>query len=244
VPIALVEDGGGKPLDRPLELDRRGDVRDRPPGWDALKPVPLDWEMAPPAEGSAARPGTPRFPSRPRAATRAAPRPAPTPVPANAPTPADFDVDPDVHVIEVHRTRAPAWRRAASWIVDGALLGGAIAVLLLPVLGKADLAPPRQEILVPAILVAGLVAFAYQWLGVTLMGATPGMRLLGLRVVGPDGERPAPGRSAARALAALVSFAALGLGVLLALFTREGRGAHDLAAGTWVVLGVDGGRET
>jgi uncharacterized RDD family membrane protein YckC len=87
-----------------------------------------------------------------------------------------------------------------------------------------------------------LVAFAYQWLGVTLMGATPGMRILGLRVVGPDGERPAPGRSAARALLALVSAALLGVGLLLALFTRSGRGAHDFAAGTWVVRGVDGGR--
>jgi uncharacterized RDD family membrane protein YckC len=147
-----------------------------------------------------------------------------------------------VEAIEVHRERPPAWRRAAAWIVDGAALGALVALLFLPVLEKADLFPPRRDILVPAILVIALVAFAYQWLGVTLMGATPGMRLLGLRVVGPDGERPAPGRSAARALLALGSAALLGLGLLLALFTNSGRGAHDFGAGTWVVRGVDGGR--
>jgi uncharacterized RDD family membrane protein YckC len=38
-----------------------------------------------------------------------------------------------------------------------------------------------------------------------------------------------------RALA-LLSAAALGAGILLALFTRSGRGAHDLGAGTWVVM--------
>jgi uncharacterized RDD family membrane protein YckC len=242
VPIALVDEGGSTPLDRPLSLDRRGDLRERSSGtWEAITPVPLDWEMAPPAEGSStALPPPVRFPSRQRPSSR--PVPAPSPEPEPAPAPPDFDVDPDVLAIEVHRRRAPPWRRAAAWVVDGALLGALLALLLLPVIGKADLVPPRRDILVPVILVVALLAFAYQWLGVTLTGATPGMRLLALRVVGPDGERPTPGRSAVRALLALLSAAFLGLGLLLALFTREGRGAHDLGAGTWVVLGVDGGR--
>jgi uncharacterized RDD family membrane protein YckC len=242
VPIALVDEGGSTPLDRPLSLDRRGDRRESSTGtWDTLKPVPLDWEMAPPAEGSSSVPPSPaRYPSRHRPASRPVPPPSPEP----EPEPVDFDVDPDVQAIEVHRRRAPPWRRAAAWGVDGALLGALLALLLLPVIGKADLVPPRSEILVPVILVVALLAFAYQWLGVTLAGATPGMRLLALRVVGPDGERPAPGRSAARALLALPSAAFLGIGLLLALFSREGRGAHDLGAGTWVVLAVDGGRGT
>jgi uncharacterized RDD family membrane protein YckC len=242
VPIALVDPAGGPPLDTPLSLDRRGDEREPGTGtWERIRPVPLDWEMAPPAEGSAAARGPQaRFPARPRPASR----PAAPPPPVPTLTDEDFDVDPDVQAIEVHRERAPPWRRAASWIVDGALLGTLLALLLLPVLGKDDLVPPRREVLVPTLLVVALVAFAYQWLGVTLMGATPGMRLLSLRVVGPDGERPSPGRSAARALLALVSAALLGVGLLLALFTREGRGAQDLGAGTWVVLGLDEGRGT
>jgi len=233
-PIALADEVQATPLDRPLGLDRRGDRPERSSAtWDTLVPVPLDWEMAPPAEGaSVARRVPQRYPSRPRPVARPAPPP-----PA-----ADFDVDPEVAVVEVQRERAPAWRRAATWAVDGALLAALLALLFLPVLGKADLAPPRRDLVVPAAMVIALVAFAYLWLGVTLMGATPGMRILGLRVVGPDGQRPAPGRSAARALLALPSTALLGLGLLLALFTRSGRGAHDFGAGTWVVRGLDGGR--
>jgi len=234
VPIALVEDVDATALDRPLPLDRRDDRRERSSAtWDSLVPVPIDWEMAPPGEGSSTtRRAPPRYPSRPRPPARPT-SPAPR---------ADFEVDPVVEAVEVHRERAPAWKRVAAWFVDGAVLGALLALLLLPVLGKADLEPPRRDVVVLASMAIALVAFAYQWLGVTLMGATPGMRILGLRVVGPDGERPAPGRSAARALLALASAALLGVGLLLALFTRSGRGAHDFAAGTWVVRGVDGGR--
>ena len=227
-------------LGRPLPLDRRGDRRERSSAtWESLVPVPMDWEMAPPAEGSSApRREPPRYPSRPRPAVRP---PAPARPTSPAP-PADFDVDPVVEAVEVHRERAPAWKRVAAWIVDGAVLGALLALLLLPVLGKADLVSPGRDVVVLASMAIALVAFAYQWLGVTLMGATPGVRILRLQVVGPDGGRPAPGRSAARALLGLLSAALLGIGVLLALFTRSGRGAHDFAAGTWVVQVGSGGR--
>jgi len=81
----------------------------------------------------------------------------------------------------------------------------------------------------------------YATLGGALGGATPGKRLLGLRVVARDGRPPSWGRSLARALLALASAAFLGLGFLLALFTRSGRALHDLLAGTWVVA-TPGGR--
>jgi uncharacterized RDD family membrane protein YckC len=234
VPIALVEEVDATALDRPLPLDRRGDRSERSSSaWEALVSEPSGWEMAPPAEGSSAtRRPPPRYPSRPRPPAR----------PASPAPPADFDLEPVVEAVEVHRVRAPAWKRVAAWFVDGAILGALLALLLLPVLGKADLSPPRSDVVVLASMAIALVAFAYQWLGVTLMGATPGMRILGLQVVGPDGARPAPGRSAARALLAIASAVLLGVGLLLALFTRSGRGAHDFAAGTWVVRGVGGGR--
>ena len=193
--------------------------------------------MAPPAE---ATPSALRMPSRPAPRPRSRPRPS---VPA--PPAPDFEVVMEVDAVEVHRVRAPAWRRAASGVVDGLLLGAVLAAMLLPVLGPV-LGPgePGQarDVAVPAILVVALVAFVYQWLGITLTGATPGMLATGLRVVGPDGRRPSPGRSAVRALLGLFSAALLGAGLLLALFTRSGRGAHDLGAGTWVVLAVRDGR--
>ena len=227
-PIALGDEVTGSRVDLSMPLDRRSGSRERAtPAWESLGPVPLDWEMAPPAE---ATPGVARAPARP------APRPRPR-VPA--PPAPDFEVEMHVDAVEVHRVRAEAWRRLAAWAVDGALLGAVLAAMLLPVLGPA-LGPGGtaefRDVAVPTVLAVALVAFAYQWLGIALTGATPGMLAAGLRVVGPDGRRPSPGRAAGRSGLALLSAAVLGTGVLLALFTRSGRGAHDIGADTWVVL--------
>jgi resuscitation-promoting factor RpfA len=76
----------------------------------------------------------------------------------------------------------------------------------------------------------------YLALATALMGASVGKWMTGLRVVGPGGRRSSPRRAAARAVLAVLSVGLLGLGVLLALFTRSGRALHDFLAGTWVVL--------
>jgi uncharacterized RDD family membrane protein YckC len=233
-PIALGDEVTGGPVSAPLSLDRRTGPRDGTGEWEGPRPVPLDWEMAPPAEGAsraAARP-PPRRPARPRS------RPAGTPAP-------EFDLEMEVGSVEVHRVRAPAWRRAVSWGVDGLLLGALLAALLLPVLGPS-IGPgglgEGRALLGPALLVVALFAFAYEWLGVALAGATPGLLATGLRVVGPDGHRPSPGRAAVRSALALAAAVPLGAGLLLSLFTRSGQGAHDLGARTWVVMAARRGR--
>ncbi len=89
-----------------------------------------------------------------------------------------------------------------------------------------------------ALSVAAAVALAlvtYATLAHALGGATLGKRLVRIRVVGPDGGPPSPARSALRSSLALFSVALLGLGFLLALFTRTGRALHDVVARTWVV---------
>jgi resuscitation-promoting factor RpfA len=227
----------GSPVDVPVPLDRRSTLRERAaPEWDSLRPVPLDWEMAPPAEPTPAAARTP---------SRTAPRPAPRPRPrVPAPPAPDFEVEMEVDAVEVHRVRAPAWRRVAAWAVDAGLLGAVLAAMLLPVLGPVrgqDGLDPARDVAGLVLLVVALVAFVYQWLGIVLTGGTPGMLAAGLRVVGPDGRRPSPGRSAVRAALGVLAAAPLGVGILLALFTRSGRGAHDLGAGTWVVLAAPGG---
>jgi uncharacterized RDD family membrane protein YckC len=153
----------------------------------------------------------------------------------------------EVGTVEVPRVRAPAWRRAASWCLDGLLVGAFVGALLLPVLGPL-LGPgglrAARGVAVPALLAVALFAFAYEWLGTALAGATPGLLAAGLRVVGPDGRRPAPGRAAVRSALAIVAAVPLGAGLLLALFTRTGQGAHDLLARTFVVMAPErrGGR--
>jgi uncharacterized RDD family membrane protein YckC len=135
----------------------------------------------------------------------------------------------------VHLTVAPAWKRALSWLVDGAL-AGALSWLLVAggshLLGS-DL--PDAALLPSAALLAALLHFVHAALGHGLAGRTLGKWMLGLLLVGPDGRRPGPGRVAARTLLSLLSLALLGLGLLLALFDRKGRALHDLATGTAVV---------
>jgi uncharacterized RDD family membrane protein YckC len=129
-------------------------------------------------------------------------------------------------VIELRR--APSARRVLAWAIDGApfaLLAGAMASWL-----GAD-----PGLLVPALTVVALAAFVYQLLCHWLLGAAFGQRAVGLLVVGPDGRRPGLGRSARRAAASVLGVALLGIGPLVALFTRSGRGLNDFAAGTAVV---------
>jgi len=129
-------------------------------------------------------------------------------------------------VIELRR--ASSARRALAWIVDGApfaLLAGAMASWL----------GPDPGLLLPALTVVAVAAFVYQLLCHWLLGAAFGQRAVGLRVVGPDGRRPGLGRSARRAAASVLGVVLLGVGPLVALFTRSGRGLNDLTAGTAVV---------
>jgi len=65
--------------------------------------------------------------------------------------------------------------------------------------------------------------------------ATPGQRVLGLRVVDMDGVRIEPWRALLRHLAGALSWLTLNLGHALALVQPDGRALHDLVSGTRVV---------
>ncbi len=189
-----------------------------------------------------------------RAAPLRSAHPARDPEPAHPvrdPDPAD-DLLPDLEVdaLEIHVARAEPWRRAGAWAIDCvpfAVAGGALARSLLLEAGAGKARAPeglealldllaRERVItlsVGAAVVLGLAV--YTTLAHALAGATLGKRLLGMRVVGPDGAPPSPARSAFRSTVALASAALLGLGFVLALFTRTGRSFHDLLARTWVV---------
>jgi resuscitation-promoting factor RpfA len=136
--------------------------------------------------------------------------------------------------VEVHS--ASRCRRAAAWAVDVPVLAAACAPPVLLAWYALQGGQDLLATLVPtAAAFAALLGFAYATIGHAAMGATLGKLLLGLQVVGPDGERPGLARSAARAGLAVLGAAGLGLGVLMALFTRGGRSLHDLVADTVVV---------
>lgn len=206
-PLALPEEAPAPPLDRPLDLDRRGPR-------DAARPAhrPVPGPLTPAAADDLTAGEAPEL--------LAVPPPAPRPRPAPAPPPWSG-------VIELHR--GGSVRRAAAWAVDG------LPFLLATVAMASLLGASGLGLLAPLAAVAALASFTYQWLAHWLSGATLGKRLLRLRVVGPDGRRPGPGRSALRAGVAVAGVALLGAGPLLALFTASGRALHDWVAGTSVV---------
>ncbi len=85
---------------------------------------------------------------------------------------------------------------------------------------------------------AGLLILGYNTLCVVATGQTLGKQLMGVMVLRQDGVSVGPGMAAARALAAFVSAAALGLGFWAVLWDKDRRGWHDRIAGTdAVVLG-------
>ena len=155
-------------------------------------------------------------------------------------------------LIEVRARPAALWQRITAFIVDGALVGG---VLALYVGLAAALISPRgvptqltgidgvmarvhqlSSVLAPCValaLVLGLVyaaAFALLW-----NGRTPGRRLLGIRLVDRTGLAPTPGRAITRAVLAVVSFVPFLAGFWLALFDRRGQTLHDKLTQTFVV---------
>jgi uncharacterized RDD family membrane protein YckC len=152
-----------------------------------------------------------------------------------------------VDALEIQLRRPAAWRRPLSWLVD-AIPFAAFLALALRAAHAGGAAPAGTAAVqlawralsdtalsLPILGVTAVLGLVYQLLCHTLAGATLGKRLLGLRVVGPDGRRPSLLRSTIRAALSAISVAAVGLGVLLALFTVSGRSFHDLLARTWVV---------
>jgi uncharacterized RDD family membrane protein YckC len=220
------------PLSSELHLDRRAT---RPPVPSAVTP--------PPRPPSAVAPPPPPPAAAPPAAVAPPPRP-----PSAAPA-VDWEPEVDVEAVEVHVERAPPWRRGAAWALDAlpfALAGGFLARAFLREAGAGGAGPlapdtlldllARERVIVLSVAAAVTIALTvYVTAAHALAGATLGKRLLRLRVVGPDGARPSPARSAARSILAIASAAIVGLGFALALFTRSGRGLHDLLARTWVV---------
>jgi uncharacterized RDD family membrane protein YckC len=128
--------------------------------------------------------------------------------------------------------------RAIALGTDAAL----VTVLFMSVTGLVALIASlvgglRPAWLVGALLSSGwlLIAGSYFVLFWSAAGQTPGMRLLRLRVRGPDGEAPSIGRSMARLLGLVLAIVPLFAGFVPVLFTERRRGLQDFVAGTVVV---------
>ena len=156
-------------------------------------------------------------------------------------------------IIEIRARPAALWQRITAFIIDGALIGGVLALYvglaaaligphgptstqLTGIDGVMARVHQLNSVLAPCValaLVLGLVyagAFALLW-----NGRTPGRRLLGIRLVDQTGLAPTPGRAITRSALAVVSFLPFLAGFWLALFDRRGQTLHDKLTQTFVV---------
>lgn len=126
-------------------------------------------------------------------------------------------------------------RRLAAAAYDGiavAALWFATTALVLGLVTRGEAVPPGNPLFMLYLTAVAMIYFAWSW---HAAGQTLGMRAWGIRVATLEGEPPGIGRLAARFVAALASWACLGLGFLWALTRRDRRTWHDLATGTILV---------
>lgn len=123
--------------------------------------------------------------------------------------------------------RGGFWERALALVVDS-------CVLLVPttVIGVIL---NNQSSAFGVNLLINLAYFSYFWSSAG-GGQTLGMRVFGLRLVKDDGSPLSFVIAIVRWFALLVSFLALGIGVLWVAFTAQKKGWHDLIAGTSVLM--------
>jgi uncharacterized RDD family membrane protein YckC len=95
----------------------------------------------------------------------------------------------------------------------------------------------RSNVVVAVIFVLWqFLYFGYCW---AVSGRTPGMALLGIRVVRADGTILPPKQAVLRSLVFPLSFLLFGLGFIGILVQHEHRALHDLIAGSAVVYSWD-----
>jgi len=129
------------------------------------------------------------------------------------------------------RTSAMLARRAAAKLLDALMLGLWMGMIQVPLLGFW-----MDAIVLPANLMGLLVSgFLYTFGFTALWGATPGKKILGLKIVKADGSPISRARAFQRALAEVLVLATLGLGYLAAAADSEKRSLMDRLAQTRVV---------
>lgn len=165
-------------------------------------------------------------------------------------------LDSDVSIAETssappagYRGYAGFWLRALAQILDSLLFLVISLVIFTPfaILGAGVRAQAPREELIELLSLTGmmgvalLIAIPGVWLYHALFEssswqATPGKRLLGLRVVDLEGRPAGFGRASARFFAKPLS-SIMYAGYIMVAFTARKQGLHDMIAGTLVVTG-------
>lgn len=141
---------------------------------------------------------------------------------------------------------APHGRRLVSYLIDVLIVSVVVTILAvalaIPMAAMAGAQPqdtltaPQGVLISLVVIVILVVSFGYfPWFWAR-SGATPGMRVTGLRVVrDADGGPISGGTALLRLVGYWVAGAVFYLGFIWIFFDKRHRGWHDLIAGTVVV---------
>ncbi len=207
----------------------------------AVRPAPPEPRWSPPpAPVAAPVPPPPSRPAPPPASPRPAPSPAYTP-PAPA-APMAYEPPPPAWDAAAPVEGEPAgfWIRFLAYLLDSVIMS-AIGLLIAGPIGffAFRVASERPELMMPlmgaaylAVMAVSLLYLLYFW---GSKGATPGKKILGLRIVRDDGVEPMGwGKAFVRILGYMVSSMVFSIGFLMIAFSKDKRGLHDIIAKTHV----------
>lgn len=130
--------------------------------------------------------------------------------------------------------------RSVAFLLDMFLSGGAFTVVsgalgsALRSVGAAFDGSSGRGAMLGAAAVVWL--FVYWWASTAVTGRTPGMALVGLRVVARSGAPMSGRRAFLRVVTLPLSVGLFGVGLLVMLVDPERRALHDLLAGSTVVF--------
>ncbi len=135
------------------------------------------------------------------------------------------------------------WQRFLAHLIDWLIIAIPVAIVISVMVGAfGAMVDGKEETMVGAALLGLLVAFIGIWLYEALFhssasGATPGKRMVGVRVLDDNGARLTFGRATGRffAKAFITHMVPLAFGYIMAAFTERKRALHDMIASTIVV---------
>jgi uncharacterized RDD family membrane protein YckC len=151
--------------------------------------------------------------------------------------------DRPASIVSMQGSYAGSASRCAAYVIDLVVstsvfaLGLAVITFGVQIVTRHPVTWNRSNVVVAIIFVAWqFFYFGYCW---AASGKTPGMAVVGVRVVRADGADLRPRQGVVRALVFPLSFLLCGLGFLGILVQREHRALHDLIAGSAVVYAWD-----
>lgn len=161
--------------------------------------------------------------------------------PAATPAAAGARVAPGELLPEGDIVNAGFWRRVAAYMLDSIILGVASLILMAVIGGLSWAASDHPGLIFFLMFIgyAGLIVGAWLYFAKFESGArqaTPGKRVMGIKVTDDKGQRIGFGRATGRFFGKIVSGMIMNVGYMMAGFTSRKQALHDMMAGCCVVF--------